>query len=115
MDGGSCASVVELETISTLEVLTHSQTPTPWPHQTSIATKGPVFTSSLPDFPDYKSLRIHQDREHRRKEEKDTSIGRALKRMREGDALMEQEKRQRLEEAHVSAEAVCSMSEPAPV
>ena len=61
-------------------------------------------------FPNQQSLRQHQNRRHKGQA---TSIGRALKRKDDGKAAEESHKRQRLEEAHIAAEAACRTPEPA--
>ena len=66
-------------------------------------------------FRDQRSLRQHQSRRHPVIKGKETSIGQALKRKREADAAEELQKRQRLEEERIAAEAACRTPEPAPV
>ena len=66
-------------------------------------------------FRDQQSLRQHQKRRHENTKGEETSMGRALKRKRDADAAEEQQKRQRLEEARVAAEAALRTPEPAPV
>jgi uncharacterized C2H2 Zn-finger protein len=66
-------------------------------------------------FRDQQSLRQHHNKRHKGTKGEDTSMGRALKRKRDAEVTEEQQKRQRLEEARMAAEAACRTPEPAPV
>ena len=67
------------------------------------------------EFRSQQSLRQHQNRRHKDTKDGETSIGRALKRKRDAEAVEEQEKRRRLEEVRIATEAARRTPEPAPV
>ena len=66
-------------------------------------------------FRNQQSLRQHRNKRHKDSKGEETLMGRALKRKREAEAAEEQEKRRRLEEVRVAAEAGFRMPEPYPV
>lgn len=66
-------------------------------------------------FRDQGSFRQHYNRCHKNAKGEETSVGRALKRQRDGAATEESRKRQWLEEARTAAEGARRMPELAPV